>query len=158
MKAFARSPGAVLALLVILAPAPSAARRQGMAVGRVTITANGARSLDVSGDETPAFCRAFRLVPADVRTFFAVAGRVDERAFTHDLSMSRCHAAGTLTLKTGARARWFIDLERRGSLVLPGGRTLYFYCLACRSSKFDDVYEDDRALAKALWRGPPKRP
>jgi hypothetical protein len=156
METVLRPISALVAMFIILFPAPSVAGPSGMAVGRVAISANGARSLDVSGDETPAFCRRFHLVPADVRIFFALAGRVDGRAFTHDLSMSRCHAAGTLTLATGARARWFIDLERRGSLVVPGGRTLYFYCLACRSSKFDEVDDDDREMAKALFRVAPK--
>jgi hypothetical protein len=156
MKAVLRPISILLGMLILLVPAPSVARPPGMAVSRVAISRNGARSLDVSGEESAAFCRRFRLMPADVRTFFALAGRVDARAFTHDLSMSRCHAAGTLTLKTGVRARWFVDLERRGSLVLLGGRTLYFYCLDCRSRKFDEVDDDDREMAKALFRVAPK--
>ena len=152
MVSLIRSVTCLFGAAALLAHAMPAAATARMAVGKVTISANGARSNEVSGDETAAACRRFRLAPTDVRSFFAGARRVDARAFHHDLSMSRCHAAGTLKLASGGSARWFIDLERRGSLSLPSGRTLYFYCLACRSPKFDEVDDEDREMAEALFR------
>lgn len=100
------------------------------------------------GDERIAACGRVRLSANDVRGFFGAARRVDRIAF-HDLPMSRCHAAGSPRLRDGTRGRWFVHLERRGSLRLADGRTWYFFCLACRSSRFDPVDEDDRAIAIA---------
>ena len=142
MRAGARTVVALCAAL-----APTAAPARGIAIERLRITENGARSNQVSGDETIAACRRFRLTAAEVRGFFALARRVDDIAFHHDLSMSRCHAAGRLRLSDGRRGRWFVDLERRGSLRLANGQTLYFYCLACRSPCFDAVDDDDRVIA-----------
>jgi hypothetical protein len=153
MVSMIRPLARLLGLAALLGNVAPAAATTGIAVRKVAIFANGARS----SDETAAACRRFQLAPADVRTFFAYARRVNARAFHHDLSMSRCHAAGTLKLASGTRARWFIDLERRGSLRLTSGRVLYYYCMTCRSAKFDEVDDDDRATAEALFRAPGRR-
>lgn len=106
----------------------------------VRINQNGARSNDVSGDETVAFCRRFRLSNDDVRQFFDRAERVDERAFRHDLDMSRCHARGELLFRDGRRASWFIDLERRGSLEFRSAQApLFFVCPKCSSARYDSL-------------------
>jgi hypothetical protein len=145
-----------IALVVAIAAVITAAAPP-VAVDRVVITRNGARSDEVSGDETTAVCRRFRLDAADVRRYFASAARVDQHAFIHDLDESRCHAAGTLRI-AGRSARWFIDRERRGSLTFPDGSARYFYCLACRSPRFDEVDDETRATATALIAAARRRP
>lgn len=145
MKVAGRSGIGALALAAVAASAATAP--PGLVATRIGIDRNGARSNDVSGEETAAACARFRLTRRDVWTYLTTATRVDARAFHHDLSMSRCHARGTVTLADGRRARWFIDLERRGALYLTGGRTLYFYCGACTARAYDEADAEDIAIA-----------
>lgn len=105
-------------------------------VAEVNITANGAWSDRVSGDETPEFCRAFQLSPAEVKQYFQRSRQVSERAYAHDLDASRCRAAGKLRLKDGSEGEWAIDLDRRGLLILKDGRSAYFHCSACTAAAF----------------------
>ncbi|WP_131819141.1 hypothetical protein [Sphingomonas jatrophae] len=121
-------------------------------VTAVTIQRNGARSAAVSGDESAAYCRRFRLTPAEVRGYFRDADPVDQQAYVHDLDMSRCHAAGTVRLADGRRGRWTIDLARRGMLTIAGRPARYFYCLSCRSPKFDEVDAETADTARDLIR------
>lgn len=107
----------------------------------VTITENGARSNNVSGDETPALCSAFTLTKSDVEQFFRQSKRVTARDYNHDLEMSRCYAAGRVSYPNGSRGRWWIDMERRGLLILNNGQRTYYYCRACTSSRFDVPYD-----------------
>ena len=110
----------------------------------LAITANGAWSDGVSGDETPAQCAPFRLTMRDIRQYFARARRVDARAYHHDLEMSRCQVEGTAILAHGVRGRWWIDQERRGLLLLPDGTPFHFYCPACTSRRYERVYDPAR--------------
>ena len=48
-----------------------------MAVTALSVTANGARGDDVSGDETAASCARFRLRLRDLRAYFRLARTVD---------------------------------------------------------------------------------
>ena len=151
MTGAARASVTGLALAALLLAAPPVVA-QGLAVERVTILANGARSDAVSGEESAARCHRFRLRPDEVRAFFARAGRVDARAFHHDLNMSRCHARGRLRLADGRRGEWFIDLERRGSLTLAGVPPRYVFCLDCTSRKFEMLDAEDREAGLATIR------
>ncbi|WP_338664378.1 hypothetical protein VQH23_04260 [Pararoseomonas sp. SCSIO 73927] len=135
-----RAAACALALLVA---GPAAARLPGP-VSEVRITANGARGDDVSGEETAAQCARFRLRPRDVRAYFAAARRVDARAYHHDLEMSRCHAAGTLTLPDGRRGTWRIDRERRGIVRLGDGGITYLHCPRCAARGFEPVHDPER--------------
>ena len=107
----------------------------------VTITENGARSNSVSGNETPALCSTFSLTKRDVEQFFKQAKRVTARDYNHDLEMSRCYAAGRVLYPNGFRGRWWIDMERRGLLILNNGQRIHYYCRACTSSRFDVPYD-----------------
>ena len=69
---------------------------------------------------------------------------MDQRAYHHDLEMSRCHAEGTATLANGVRGQWWIDQERRGLLMLPDGTPVYLYCPACTSRRYEPVYHPER--------------
>lgn len=113
-------------------------------VASFTITANGARSNDVSGEETAWLCSRFRLRRQDVQAFFAVAQIVDARAYHHDLEISRCHAAGRVRFGNGAEGQWRIDMERRGLLRLHDGRSIFLYCPRCTARAFEPVYDPDR--------------
>ena len=143
--------GPVLIVITAATSLVSAGATPGSA-GPVTIQRNGAWSSGVSGDETPAACRRFHLTVAQVRGFFARAERVDKRAFHHDLDMSRCYAGGTIRLADGRAAKWFIDLERRGSLTFANGTTQYSYCLSCPSPPFDEQDEETADNARMLIR------
>lgn len=122
---------------------PLAWRATGPATS-ITITANGARSLDVSGEETAAACSRFLLRAKDVREFFKVAQPVDFRAYHHDLEMSRCHARGRIRFADGSGGHFWIDRERRGRLLLTSGRTIFLYCRRCTARLFEPVYDPDR--------------
>ena len=118
--------------------APANATRKGMVL---TITENGARSNSVSGNETPALCSTFSLTKRDVEQFFKQSKRVTARDYNHDLEMSRCYAAGRVLYPNGSRGRWWIDMERRGLLILNNGQRIHYYCRACTSSRFDVPYD-----------------
>lgn len=137
---------ALTALLAMLGTA--AASTPAPRVTALSITHNGARSKGVSGDETAAMCSRFRPTMGDVRSFFAKARRASVREYTHDLAMSRCYAGGRIAFADGVSGRWFIDLERRGALMLRGPRTdantIYYYCKRCASPPFDEVYDPDK--------------
>jgi len=109
----------------------------------LTITTNGARSDDVSGDETAASCAEFRLRPRDVWAYFAATLPVDARAYHHDLEMSRCRAGGAIRLRNGERGQWSIDRERRGLVMLEDGRPFYLYCPRCTAKVYEPVYDPD---------------
>lgn len=102
----------------------------------VDIVKNGAWSADISGDETADMCRTFVLRRADVSAFFKRAGRVTERAYSHDLDAARCYAEGEARLAGGGAAKWRIDQARRGFISLHDGRTIYLYCPKCRADVF----------------------
>ncbi|MBN3731782.1 MULTISPECIES: hypothetical protein [Burkholderia] len=102
----------------------------------VEIVRNGAWSADISGDETADMCRAFVLRRADVSAFFKRAGRVTERAYSHDLDAARCYAEGEARLAGGGAAKWRIDQARRGFISMHDGRTIYLYCPKCRADVF----------------------
>lgn len=130
-------------------PSPDpAAQRLPSRVAAVTITTNGARSDGVNGDETAAYCAAFRLRPRDVLDYFAVARPVDTRAYQHDLEMSRCQAAGGIRLRNGERGHWLIDQERRGLVVLEDGRAIYLYCPRCTAKVYEPVRSGSRQPAR----------
>lgn len=134
-----------LLLFIIVSSAASAtALAASPTVIKVTITQNGARSNSVSGDETAAMCSRFRLTPAAVRQYFARSVRASTREYSHDLEMSRCYAAGTVTFSDGTNGHWFIDLERRGELILAGNRRVFYYCKSCTSPPFDEPYDPDK--------------
>ncbi|MEG3088013.1 hypothetical protein [Sphingomonas sp. PB4P5] len=129
---------AILAVMAqaALAPAPRDRRRAPITV---TITGNGLRSNSVSSDETAAYCARFRLTVRQVRGYFARAETVDDRAYNHDLDMSRCHARGTVRLPDGDGGRWTIDRARRGVLVRRDGSRRYMVCTACPAPPFDEI-------------------
>lgn len=138
------APG-IVAAAVMAGCAPTTAReqqREAVALPAVTITANGARSAGLSGDETAATCTRFRLSPAQVTAFFAQARPVDERAYNHDVAMSPCYAAGTIRLADGDGSTWTIDEARRGQLVRPDGSRRYLYCAACPTPPFEEAEGD----------------
>jgi hypothetical protein len=136
--------------LLLAAQLPGAARAEPSpawlpaAVAAVSITANGARGNDVSGDETAAMCSRFRLQLRDVRAYFARAQPVDARAYHHDLEMSRCHAEGRVAFVNGQRGRWRIDQERRSLVLLPGRVPILLYCPRCTTPAFAPVYDPER--------------
>lgn len=115
-----------------------------MAVQTVSITATGVRTDGVSGDESAEYCSRFQLRSRDVREFFTLAKQVDQRAYHHDLEMSRCNAKGRVTFANGQRGRWWIDQERRGRVVMADGQPTYLYCAACTSRQFEPVYDPDQ--------------
>ncbi|VWB54296.1 hypothetical protein BLA14095_02377 [Burkholderia lata] len=102
----------------------------------VEIVRNGAWSADISGDETAEMCRTFVLRRADVSAFFKRAGRVTERAYSHDLDAASCYAEGEARLAGGGAAKWRIDQARRGFISMHDGRTIYLYCPKCRAAVF----------------------
>jgi hypothetical protein len=106
-------------------------------VRSATITANGAWSDAISGDETAETCSRFLLTQADVREYFRRARRVSYKEYGQDLDMSRCSAAGDLVLANGDRGTWKVDLARRGVISLTDGRNLHFHCPKCRAKVFD---------------------
>lgn len=108
------------------------------AIVSVEILDNGAWTASVSGDESRDVCMRFRLDVPDVQEFFQGAVRVSQRAYTHDLDMSRCHVTGRATLQGGGTAQWQIDRERRGRLSLSNGTNYYFHCGACTSGVFGE--------------------
>jgi len=115
-----------------------------LAVRTVSITATGIRSDGVSGDESAEYCSKFQLRLRDVREFFTAAKQVDQRAYHHDLEMSRCNAEGRVSFANGWRGRWWIDQERRGRVILTDGQPIYLYCAACTSRQFEPVCDPDR--------------
>jgi hypothetical protein len=144
-----KSAALVAAIVMLMAAVDAmAATPAASKVIAMSITRNGARSNAVSGDETAAQCSRFKLTPRDVHEFFAKAVRASVREYTHDLEMSRCYAEGTIAFANGVKGRWFIDLERRGELVLPGARSdansIFYYCKRCAAPPFDDVYDPDK--------------
>ncbi|MBN3782491.1 hypothetical protein G3O06_33890 [Burkholderia sp. Ac-20345] len=102
----------------------------------VEIVRNGAWSADISGDETAEMCRRFVLRRADVSAFFKRAGRVTERAYSHDLDAASCYAEGDARLAGGGAAKWRIDQARRGFISMHDGRTIYLYCPKCQAAVF----------------------
>lgn len=102
----------------------------------VTITTNGGRSDSISGDETAEQCTAFRLTPDQVRDYFARATTVEDRAYNHDLDMSRCYVAGTIRLPDGDGGTWAIDQARRGYLARADGSHRYMVCTDCPAPPF----------------------
>ncbi|MBP0494259.1 hypothetical protein [Roseomonas indoligenes] len=131
-------------LLTLLAAGPVAATGLPGPVSDIRITVNGARGNDVSGEETAAQCARFRLRQREVRAYFATARLVDERAYHHDLEMSRCHAEGLVTLADGRRGRWRIDRERRGIVALEGGDVILLHCPRCTARAFEPVHDPER--------------
>jgi hypothetical protein len=105
-------------------------------IRNVAITANGAWTDQISGEETPEDCSRFRLNQSDVRSFFRKARRASFKEYVHDLDMSRCHATGQVTFSNGDRGEWHIDRERRGMIALSDGRNLYFLCSNCQDAHF----------------------
>ena len=98
----------------------------------------------MSGEVSVEYCSKFRLRLRDVREFFAAAKQVDQRAYHHDLEMSRCNAEGLVAFANGQRGHWWIDKERRGRVSLTDGRLIYLYCAACTSRQFEPVYDPAR--------------
>jgi len=154
----------MVALALLLAGLPGGADAAAPAGGdlpavrTVSITATGIRSDGASGDESAEYCSRFQLRPRDVREFLAAAKQVNQRAYHHDLEMSRCNAEGRVTFANGQRGRWWIDQERRGRVVLTDGQPIYLYCSACTSRQFEPVYDPDRDSGLAGHPGPPPAP
>ena len=136
---------ALSALLALMAHAPLApAQAKGSSDKiTVTVTGNGLRSDSVSGDETVASCGRFRLTARQVRGYFMKATTVDDRAYNHDLDMSRCYATGTVRLPGGDGGTWSIDRARRGVLVRRDGSHRYMVCTACPAPPFEELDPDD---------------
>lgn len=111
-------------------------------ISEIEFFENGARSSNVSSDETEPYCREFQLTEADVRQFFSLARVATEREFLHDLMMSRCFSRGTLAFENGTRTTWWIDRARRGALGNPGNTT-YYYCNDCTPSVFMEPCDVD---------------
>jgi len=102
----------------------------------VTILENGAWSGGSSSDETRQECKKFRLKHRDVREFFRYARRVSYQTYHTYLSASNCYASGKVTFANRDSGAWYIDAFARGSLSLPDGRNLYFYCTKCTAKVF----------------------
>lgn len=108
------------------------------------VTKAGVRIQDISGQETTELCRKFRLTSSDVRTYFALAERVSDRAYNHDLEMSQCRSLGYIRKgRSGKRSSWSIDMERRGMITDASGKQIYYYCRRCSNPLFDEVYDPD---------------
>ena len=144
MKETRRVTACLAAWLAAAMPAMAEPARLPASVSAVSITANGARGDDVSGDETAATCARFRLRVRDVRAFFRLARPVDERAYYHDLKMSRCRAEGRVTFADGRRGRWRIDRERRGLVLLPGRAPVLLHCPRCTTRAFEPIWDPER--------------
>lgn len=103
----------------------------------VHIRENGAWAKDLSSsDETESECSAFVLCEKDVRDFFRSSRPIDWYTWDY-LPYTRCHAIGEITFVNGDKGRWFIDRNRRGSLMLADGRLGYFYGEKARAKVFD---------------------
>ncbi len=109
------------------------------AIKTITITQNGVRSADISGDETPEVCANFVLTRCDVLDYFRHADRASSREYWETLSMSRCYAHGEIRFANGDHGKWMIDLERRGKVALSDGRNLYFYGRRAHAKVFDEA-------------------
>lgn len=103
---------------------------------------NAAWSDNISSDETPESCANFVLTKKNIREFFRIARQASEREYGHDLSMSRCFAAGEVSFANGDKGQWKIDRARRGLLTLSDGRAAYFYCAKCRPKVFAEPCDE----------------
>ena len=72
----------------------------------------------------------------DVSAFFRHARRVTERVYGHDWVAADCYVEGKASRADGDPAKGKIDQARRGFVSLPDGRTVYRYCLTCRTELF----------------------
>lgn len=112
-------------------------------VKAVIVEKNAAWTDDISSDEPPESCSDFVLMESDVREFFEVARKATHTEYNHDLLMSRCYASGLVTLQDGSEAFWRIDRARRGRLIFPDKRFMFFFCGKCASEAYGEPCDVD---------------